>query len=453
MKPVRRLRELLTRLKEGPGLLELRSIRLEEIPALMHLLDGRASVYIERVKDYGFGYAFGTLDSRRKIALALGVDEEAVSDYFHSKANEPKKPRELYDVDLELRGPMKPRIDKLPVPKHYERDLGPYITIPVVFVKNPANGFMNASVHRMRVIDSEHAVIRMVEGRHLHIAFTESAKLNKDLNVVVEIGASPLVELAASHQSPPEVYEAWIANSLSNEGLRFTEVNGLVVPLSCEIMLTGRIMVDKRERDLMMDVLGLYDKERLQPVVEFHEMYVVKDEPPIYRGLLPASKEHRTLMSFSVEVKLEKSIRSVVPGTRRVVLTEASGKWLHAVVQITKRLEGDAKNAILAAFATHPSLKHVVVIDDDLDPESPQDVEFALATRFQASRDLVIVPRAKGSSLDPSGNQELLLSDKVGVDATIPLDKPREMFKKGRVYGSLSQDTIRLVRECLGMHD
>ncbi|MFQ5836919.1 MAG: UbiD family decarboxylase, partial [Candidatus Bathyarchaeia archaeon] len=93
----------------------------------------------------------------------------------------------------------------------------------------------------------------------------------------------------------------------------------------------------------------------------------------------------------------------------------------------------DGKNALMAAFAAHPSLKHATVVDTDIDIFDLEEVEWAIATRFQANEDLVIIPHARGSTLDPSANQETGLTTKLGIDATHPLTKPQEKFERAKI--------------------
>ena len=116
-------------------------------------------------------------------------------------------------------------------------------------------------------------------------------------------------------------------------------------------------------------------------------------------------------------------------------LTDGGSNWLAAVVQIKKRLEGEPKNALLAAFAAHPSLKMVTVVDDDIDPTDPVAVEYAVTSRCQADKSLLVIPNAKGSSLDPSSDQTNLLTTKVGIDATATLMKAKERFEIARIPG------------------
>jgi UbiD family decarboxylase len=161
----------------------------------------------------------------------------------------------------------------------------------------------------------------------------------------------------------------------------------------------------------------------------------------IYHDILPGYAEHRLLMGLPVEAKMYDQIKSVVASTQAVHLTDGGSNWLAAVIQIKKRLEGEPKNALLAAFAAHPSLKMATVVDDDIDPTDPVAVVYAVTTRCQADRDFIIIPNAKGSSLDPSSDQTNLLTTKVGIDATATLLKPKERFEIARIPG---EDKTRL---------
>jgi UbiD family decarboxylase len=122
------------------------------------------------------------------------------------------------------------------------------------------------------------------------------------------------------------------------------------------------------------------------------------------------------------------AVSKVVPKVKAVNLTEGGCGWLHATVSIDKLVDGDAKNALAATFSAHPSLKHAVVVDTDIDVYDTNMVEWAIATRFQANEDLVLIPQARGSTLDPSADQETGLTTKAGIDATRPLNRPKEKF-------------------------
>jgi len=153
----------------------------------------------------------------------------------------------------------------------------------------------------------------------------------------------------------------------------------------------------------------------------------------MYQALLPSGAEHKLLMGLPHETMIWEAVSEVVPTVKAVNLSSGGCGWLHAVISIDKLVDGDAKNALAAAFSAHPSLKHAVVVDTDIDVYNPDMVEWAIATRFQASEDLLVIPQARGSTLDPSADQETGLTTKMGVDATRPLTKPKEKFELANI--------------------
>ena len=114
-------------------------------------------------------------------------------------------------------------------------------------------------------------------------------------------------------------------------------------------------------------------------------------------------------------------------------MTNGGCNWLHAVVQIKKKNESDPKKIIKKTFEAHRSLKQVTVVDEDIDPNSAESVEYAMATRFQADKDLIILKNVRGSSLDPSSNQQKLRTAKMGIDATKSLLKHLEGFELAKI--------------------
>jgi len=169
----------------------------------------------------------------------------------------------------------------------------------------------------------------------------------------------------------------------------------------------------------------------MQPILEVVNIMHRRDY--IYQALLPGGPEHRLLMGLPREAAIYEAVSKAVPKVKAVNLSAGGCGWLHAVISIEKQTEGDGKNALLAAFAAHPSLKHAIVVDSDIDVFNPEEVEWALALRFQASEDLIIIPNARGSTLDPSADQIQGLTSKMGIDATRPLKVSREKFERARI--------------------
>jgi UbiD family decarboxylase len=134
------------------------------------------------------------------------------------------------------------------------------------------------------------------------------------------------------------------------------------------------------------------------------------------------------LQGLPQEPRIYKAVKNAVPTVENVVLTEGGCCWLHAVVSINKQTEGDGKNAIMAALSAHPSLKHCVAVDTDVNIFDAEDVEYAIATRVKGDRDIMIVPNVRGSSLDPVAESDGTTT-KIGVDATKSL-KTIEKFER-----------------------
>jgi 2,5-furandicarboxylate decarboxylase 1 len=258
----------------------------------------------------------------------------------------------------------------LPIVTHFEKDAGPFITSSIVFTENQENGNQNQSTHRLLRLDDHHMAIRMVEGRHLHKCFTYARDHGEDLKIAIGIGVHPAVNIAAAYQATYGVDEMQIANSLL-EGkliLAKTSYSQLNVPSHTEIVLEARILNDKTHEEWMVEMLRTYHLKRKQPVFELEKMMFRNDA--IYHDILPGYAEHRLLMGLPIEPKMYDYIKNVVPTTQCVHLTDGGSNWLSAVIQIKKRLEGEPKNALLAAFTAHPSLKMTIVIDDDISPST-----------------------------------------------------------------------------------
>jgi 2,5-furandicarboxylate decarboxylase 1 len=414
-----------------------------EIAAVTARLDGKQAVIFEKVRGSKSRVVSNVVSTPRRFYLALGgtshkANEAHVKKNIHARVTEAlhslSEPPRTQDPALFEENSSRNLYD-LPIVTHFEKDAGPFITSSIVFSENQENGKQNQSTHRLLRLDDHHMAIRMVEGRHLHKCFTYARDHGEDLKIAVGIGVHPAVNIAAAYQAAYGVDEMLIANSLL-EGkliLSKTSYSQVYVPSHAEIVLEGRILTDKTHEEWMVEMLRTYDFKRKQPVFEL-ERIMFRDNA-IYHDILPGYAEHRLLMGLPVEAKMYEYIKNVVPTTQSVHLTDGGSNWLSAVIQISKRLEGEPKNALLAAFSAHPSLKMAIVVDDDISPIDPIAVEYAIATRCQADRDFIIIPNVKGSSLDPSSDQDNLLTTKVGIDATATIHKSKERFEIAKIPG------------------
>jgi len=412
-----------------------------ELAAVVSKLEGKQAILFEEIDKSQFKVASNVIGTRTRFALAVAMTEY---DLVHSRfprltgnTSEPKKmsgSAPFYEnSSRDLR--------ELPIVSHFEKDAGPYITSSIVFAKDPEKGTQNSSTHRLLKVDDKNMVIRMVEGRHLHKCYRSAIEHGDDLKIAISIGVHPAVSIAAAYQAAYGVDEMLIANSLLDGELTVSKnhYSQLYIPTCSEIVLEGRILKDKTEYEWMVEMLRTYDFKRKQPIFELDRIRFRNNA--IFHDILPGFAEHRLLMGLPVEAKIFQAVKNVVPTTISVHLTDGGSNWLDAVIQIRKSLEGEPKNALLAAFASHPSLKIAIVVDQDIDPRDARAVEYAVATRFQADRDLIIVDNTKGSSLDPSSDQVNLLTTKMGIDATATLLKPKDRFELATIPG---QEKINL---------
>ena len=351
--------------------------------------------------------------TRKALSLALGVDEKEigmqVSQAFYEGSVIREENLPMGRVDL----------SRIPAMKFFPRDAGRYLTAGIVF--SGYNGVENASIHRMLVLDHTRVAARLVEGRHTYTLHREALADGNELPVAVAIGVHPAVTFACCTRVPKGMELPFAAELLGGEIRVHQCQNGVLVP-DAEIVLEGFIGGETAEEGPFVDITGTYDSVRTQPVIRFTGMYMKKDF--IYHSILPGGNEHRILMGVPYEPVIFRAVSGVTEA-RNVVLTTGGCGYFHAVIQIKKSTQGDAKNAIMAAFAAHTSLKHVVVVDEDIDPSDPEDVEFALATRVRGDQDIMVITGARGSSLDPCRIGDGT-NVKVGVDATMVLGREDE---------------------------
>lgn len=359
------------------------------------------------------------LGQRETLAELLGTSSDKL---VHILAGIPENGYEGSRVNVVEDSPTKevvkePDLDELPILTYFRGDAGAYITGGVVVAE--LDGVINASFHRMLVLDEHRVAARLVPSRHLYKMHREAIERGKELKVGIAIGIDPLILFAAATRVPPGK-EFEYASALKIEPIELFKLgNGIAVP-HAEIAFEGFIGEESAKEGPFLDITGTYDRIREEPVITLTRMYHRKD--PIYHAILPAGREHRLLMGVPYEPLIYRAVEHVAR-VKNVFLTDGGCCYLHAVVQLKKEREGEAKNAVIAAFAAHPSLKLVIVVDEDIDLFNPNEVEYAVATRVRWDEDVVFIPNVRGSSLDPSSKNGL--TTKIGIDATKELGEEK----------------------------
>ena len=418
-----------------------------EMARIINALGGRP-VLFTNVRGSDYRVVAGVCSARKYFALALDIEEAQLLPILIEALTNPVEPEVVASAPCQEVVEREVDLDKLPILTHLPGDGGSYITAGVAIIKDPDYG-RNMCFHRLMKLDKRSFAARIVEGRGTDTALQ---KTEGDLEVAICIGNSIPVLLAAAMSPPKGVDELAIANALRSTPLVKCLTKDLEVPADCEIVLEGRITHRLVAEGPFLDLTETYDIVRQQPVVEIDCITHRRDA--IYQALLPGKSEHKLLMGLPREPTIYAEVSKVCE-CRDVLVTSGGMSWLHAVVQIVKRHPDDGKRAIEAAFRGHGSLKHVVVVDEDINIRSMRDVEWAIATRFQADRDLIVLEDQPGSSLDPSATRvpgQKARTSKMGLDATIPWHTPsgrlrteaeREAFKRVD-YGEVAPEGLAL---------
>jgi 2,5-furandicarboxylate decarboxylase 1 len=386
-----------------------------EMARVINALDGKP-VLFENVKGSDYRVVSGICSRREYFALDLGVPQERLLFELAKAYANPVPPEGVGAAPCQEVVEREVDLDRLPILTHMAADGGPYVTSGVVVIKDPELG-RNTSYHRLMQLDERRFAGRIVEGRGTHTAM---GKVDGDLEVAVCLGVSIPVLLAAAMAPPKGVDELGIANALHPTPLVKCVTKDLAVPAEAEIVLEGRVTRQVAGEGPFLDLTETWDIVRQQPVIEID--CVTHRRGAMYHALLPGKLEHKSLMGMPREPGIYAAVNAVCD-CRNVYITPGGMSWLHAIVQICKRNADDGRRAIEAAFRGHGSLKHIVVVDEDVDLFDPHDIEWAVATRFQANRDLMVFEEQPGSSLDPSALHvpgQKARTTKMGLDATIP---------------------------------
>ncbi len=406
---------------------------------------GPALLY-ENIRGYaGWKIAAGLFASRELLALALGVAErDAVRKY--ETLEEIKIPPETV-----ASGPVQEVVQRgaevdlrcLPIVVHSEMDAGPYVTIGVQTAADPETGIGNLGIHRMLVLGRNRLTLWAPPDHHLGRMIARAEERGKGLPVATIIGADPRIVIASQVKAPFGCDEMEIAGGMTGAPVPVVPCRTipLKVPAGAEIVIEGITVPGERMNDgPFAEYTGCYSEAKQAPVLEVTAITMRRDA--IYHTCLtgfPPTENH-VLVELANVSRIRQDVQRVAPEVHDVCVTAAGCYRHHVVVSIRKRHEEEARNIILALLASGIGVKYVIVVDDDIDVNNPLEVEWAMSTRMQPDRDVIIIPRLACSTLDPSIPSPRTTAG-WGVDATKPLNNASR-FAKVRVPGVEDIDYI-----------
>jgi 2,5-furandicarboxylate decarboxylase 1 len=395
--------------------------RKYEVSTLMKMLDGRVLLF-DHVEDYDMPVIANICSTRDLVATGLGIRRDELIAKLADAIDHPKKARV---IDAQGYEEVEPDLGKLPILVHYPKDPGPYISSGVVASNDKEHG-VNLSYHRAQVLEKDKLVLRILQ-RHFDAYIQRGLK-----KFAICISAPVQVLVSAAISVETGISEADIANALEETPL--LRLDGQLVPPS-DIVITAELTGELHDEGPFLDLTETFDIIRKQRVAKVKKIYVRKGA--MYHALLPGGLEHKVLMGMPREPTIFREVAKVCD-VKDVLVTPGGCSWLHGAVSIHKKHPDDGRKAIEAAFKGHKSMKHVFVVDDDINIHDPNDIEWAMATRFQADKNMISF-REKGSSLDPSSDMDTQITCKVGFDLTIPEGGKKE-FRRPTLPMKLNLD-------------
>ncbi len=374
----------------------------------------------------------------------MGASPETVLSRFSDAAANPIPWREVTGAPVQE--VVHETIDltrQLPIPTHNEFDSGPYISAGLMVSRNPRTGIQNVSIHRCQ-INAPNQLGVLLLPRHTLAFYDAAEQVNEPLEIAVVIGADPLTSLASQAIVPIDYDELEIAGALHGRPLDVVRClsNAVRVPANAEIVLEGRILPRERAPEGPFGEFPQYYGERAERHVAQIDRITHRHDA-IFHTIVGGANEHLLLGAIPREATLLSHLRRSFPGVQDVHLSMGGVGRYVLYVKLKKRQDGEAKNVMLGAFAGHYDVKHVIVVDEDVDIHNPREVEWAVTTRSQADRDLVVIANSQGSKLDPSSRDGV--GAKMGIDATVPLDAPPGKFKRISVPGEETVDLAAVI--------
>ncbi len=406
-----------------------------QVAGIMKKLDGGPSILFPRIKGHAMPVLGNMLSCKENCEAAFGTDYMGIRQFVTRALGNPVPPVRVAKAPVHENVLREFDLGKvLPILRHTEGDSGRFITAGIIVVQDPETGVYNASYHRLQVIGPQRTAIKLDFGRHLRAAYERAQKLGKPLPIAVCIGTDLAVHYTAATmgaQMPESADELAIAGALRGEPLPVVKgiTQDLYYPAETEIVLDGMLLPNQTVREGPFgEFVGYLSPEGDAPIFEVTAL--CHRNNPVYFAINGVGRETIMLRKYVMEASLLKSLQAATPIVKDVEVTAGGLHRFHAVIQVKKtnpQQEGMQRNAILAAFGTLKDLDLIIAVDDDINIQDPNDVEYALAMRMEASKDLFIIPGARTHEYVRKSNNGIRA--KVGIDATVPFEE-RERFAR-----------------------
>lgn len=392
----------------------------------------------------------GLLSSRKRVGKLLNSDPENLGFLLKDSVNNIIPPIEISNNDAKCQEIVHFATDKdfdirklIPAPTNTEEDAGPYITMGMCYGTDPDEGFSDITIHRLCLQSKDEISMYFVPGRHLDLLRMKYEKENKPMPISISIGVDPAIEIASCFEPPTTPLgfnELGIAGGLRGKAVEL--VNCLTINEkaigNAEYVIEGELIPNRRVREdqntntgkAMPEFPG-YTGESKKELPIIIVKAVTHRKNPIMQTCIGPSEEHVSMAGIPTEASILIMLEKALPGKVKNVYAHSSGggKYM-AIIQFQKKVptdEGKQRQAALLAFSAFSELKHVILVDEDVDIFDSNDVLWALNTRFQGDKDIITIPGVSCHPLDPSQTPEYSnsilntgISCKTIFDCTVP---------------------------------
>lgn len=403
-----------------------------EISTVLSELGRRKAPAILFEKTKGFrmsviGNLFGTVG---RISLALGIQEDRILDEVIPRLEKRVSPVLISEDRSPEVNVTRGKVDLLkvlPALTHYSKDSGPYITSGISSARDPETGVTGRGLHRMEVRGKNTLGISLLNPPLADI-YAHHRKEGKRMEIATVIGVPPAVFIASIFKVPRGIDKLSVAGGLQGEPVEISAARTVDVdiPAHGEIVIEGYIdPTDKEEDGTLGESSGYYMTFGKSPTI--HVTGLRHRKEAFYHAVVPWAREVDSLLYLVHGLDFIPKMRREIPSLRHIHLVPMTF-GSHVVMSIDSDHKGEIRRALTLALS-FTGVKKAIVVDADVDPEDDQEVEWALATRFQADRDLIVIPELRSQPIDPSAQWtgEGFLAAKMGLDATRP---KKEGFEK-----------------------
>src|SRR5213083_1409113 len=426
-------RDFLERLRRENELTDIRQpVDIRHIATLVD--QAKTALMFHNVIGYDIPVLSGILRTRTRAIMSMGCETygqiEAKLQHGIEHPIEPGYAETAPNKEVVEIGEM---VDlfRLPIPMSSIYDGGPMITAGVVIAKDQEFGF-NSGMYRFMVKERNLTGIDIVTPNNMRLFAQRAYEAGRPCPISISIGTHPIEITGSGYRAPLGVDEMAIAGGLRGAPVELAPCETIDLPyiadaeivLEAEILPTGWTWPEGRFGEFTRLMGGLH----WNPLVRIKAIAMRKDA--VYYNLhMPW--ENTWLAAPTRYAAIRQALKTAGVQAKEINVTLGGCAFWHAVISIKKQ-PGEGKNALLAALSVM-DLKHVVVVDDDIDVFDPTKVEWAIATRVQGDKDVMIVTNARAKPLDPSlpqGFGVVPTGAKVGIDATIPEGIPREHYER-----------------------